>query len=512
MDSSLTHLFFWMLFTLVILANVALLGYILSKKAGMVGLVVLVTLAAIVCLGSTLLGWAGLVFAIVVILIFGSVIAAQVAGKRGAAAFGLTWVGWCALCIFGYQTFAQEAYQVAFSKNYPEAYQSGFLRVYRETFGQIPPEADVLLRPQAARKAGYQAGVQAEVQAKHEAGGRAGQLTGPAGLVLITLPILILFELGAYALSQKLLPFGGTITRQDRLNAFRVLLTYTFGTNYAYFAVKDRKKILRVPSRTDSSVFAGPGMIITSCDHTVVTSDGVSIKGIKDPGLSFTELSEEITEVIDLRFQQRAFAVEALTKDGIRIKTTSTVSFRIHAGDDWPEPGHSFPFRKSAVFNAVRERPIEHLQEQNKVIQHRLAWDEMVSVLATQVARQVIGDYAFDDLCGRDADPRQEIIAELHEQLKDKLRPLGIQVTSCVVGDLLPVDDQLVQRRIENWQAEWTHRILGETARQEAEYARVAESARAQAQAGTIFTIRSGLAGMFASLDEADFLRDLSRS
>jgi hypothetical protein len=238
--------------------------------------------------------------------------------------------------------------------------------------------------------------------------------------------------------------------------------------------------------------FAGPGIVITSCDHTAVISTGTRITQVLDPGLSFTGLNESIAEIMDLRFQLRAFPVKARTKDGIHIEVMTSVPFRIQAGDDFPEMGKSFPFRKSEVLNVVRKQPIDRSKEKQGEIR---MWDEQVSIVAPQVVRRIISRYAFDDLCAPyqpQRDPRQEIIKELRQQLKDELAELGIQALGGGISNLLPVDTRLLQQRIDNWQAEWARRMTAETGRGEAEYIRLVESARAQAQAEMIRTISEG--------------------
>ena len=196
--------------------------------------------------------------------------------------------------------------------------------------------------------------------------GYVAQPDGPIGLLLIALPSLTLLWMGGYFLSQIVLPLNDDAPQRIDLLAFRALITYTLGSNYPYYAVENRKKIARAPGNPFQHFFAGPGIVMTSCDHTVVITNDIKITEVPEPGLSFTGLFETIDEIIDLRLQLRAFHVEAITKDGIRIKVLTFVPFRIQAGEDWPESGKPFPFRKSAVFKAVQEQLIEPLREQKE--------------------------------------------------------------------------------------------------------------------------------------------------
>jgi len=319
-----------------------------------------------------------------------------------------------------------------------------------------------------------------------------------AGLVLITLPSVALFWIGAYWLAPKLLPLRDKAPRSDRLKSLRALLTYTLGTNYPYYTVENRKATTQVKGNPFQQFFAGPGIVITSCDHTVIVTNNFKITQIPDPGLAFTERYEAINEVVDLRAQLHAFTIEAITKDGIRIKVLTFVPFRIYAGD-WPRSGAAFPLRKSAAFQAVQARLIEPLREQKDgaVVENRQthAWDETVDIVATRIVRRIVSEYAFDDLCAPyqpQREPRNEIIQRLRQDLKNELSTVGIEPLGGGISNLLPADDQLLQQRIGNWQAEWERRITAEIGRGEADYIRMVESARAQAQAEMIRTISEG--------------------
>jgi len=319
-----------------------------------------------------------------------------------------------------------------------------------------------------------------------------------AGLVLIALPSVALFWIGAYWLAPKLLPLRDKAPRSDRLKSLRALLTYTLGTNYPYYTVENRKATQQAKGNPFQHFFAGPGIVMTSCDHTVIVTNNFKITQIPDPGFTFTGRYENINEVVDLRAQLHAFTVEAITKDGIRIKVLTFVPFRIYAGD-WPRSGAAFPLRKSAAFQAVQARLVEPLREQKDgaTVENRQThtWDETVDIVATQIVRRIVSEYTFDDLCAPyqpQREPRNEIIQRLRQDLKNELGAVGIEPLGGGISNLLPADNQLLQQRIGNWQAEWERRITAEIGKGEADYIRMVESARAQAQAEMIRTISEG--------------------
>jgi SPFH domain / Band 7 family len=517
MSDPLSAFTFAMVSALIVIIGAMALGYLLGKGMGAITLFVISVAAAYFCLfGALLAGWPGLIIAMILVAGMGALLGRSLSGQRGALVVSLMWIGWCVLGIFGYQMAYQPAYhlivdqdkdhvisQAAYDAAYLQAYNRTYLRTRKDVVRVAGIAAGEKAGEVAGEKAGKVAGEKARKAAEdalRQAGREAGRQAGPYGFVLIALPNVALFWVGAYALSQKLLPFGDRVSRAYRLQAFRALLTYTLGTNGAYYVVENRKPTKRVSGDQSRRFLAGPGIVITGCDHTVVISDGIKIKGVQDPGVSFTKGFERVEEAIDLRVQVRVFDVEALTKDGLRIKVRISVPFRIQAGSQWPELNTSFPFRKSAVFNAVRRQPVEHshetLQGKTVEIRQRRSWDEVVSIAATQVIRRIISTYSFDELCAPyelQRDPRKEIVDKLQRQVKEELEPVGIQVIGGGVSNLLPVDNRLLQQRMDNWQAEWTRRTAIEMGKADAEYIRMIESARAQAQAEMIRTISEGL-------------------
>ncbi len=495
-----------------------LLGYALDRIGGAILLAGLSSLGLVFCfVGAAFYDWTGFYAAMLLVAGLAFLLGILISGKRrGGILFSLLWLGLCAVCVLGYRSTYDEAFaaaqQKAYLTNYKIAYRADYQTAYAKTYRAVYQDAGRLAAEAAARQAGQQAGRIAGEAAVLLLSQQAGQQAGPLGLYLISFPMVIIFWGAAIFISQQSLPFSDPVAWNDRLLAFQALITYLLGTNYPYYAIENRKATVRAPGNESLESFAGPGIIISSCDHTVIISDETQIKAVKRPGLSFTEISETIEQVIDLRIQQRVFQVEALTKDGIRVKVPTGVVFRLHPDWPpaspspssktrlWPEPGKPFPYKSEAIFSALQQQPIEHLHEERggKVVQvkQKRTWDEMVSTIAARVIRRVISEYTFDDLCAPhspDRKPRQEIAGKLEQQLQKELESIGIEVVGSGISNLLPADEALLQQRIANWQAEWERRMATEMGQSNAEYIRLVENARAQAQAEMIRTISDGL-------------------
>jgi regulator of protease activity HflC (stomatin/prohibitin superfamily) len=323
-----------------------------------------------------------------------------------------------------------------------------------------------------------------------------GDRGGWLGLLTITLPGLILFWLHLYRVSNYILPYRDG---QQRWKGFRSLLTFNVGTNFPYHVVENRKLIQRVPGNPFRSFFAGPGIVLTGCDHVAVLSDGVKIRPIQEPGLVLMDRLDQVVQIVDLRTQLAAFDVEALTKDGIRIKVLTFVPFKIGVGDKVPELGKSFPFDQDSIVRAMYWQPLElerKKQEDRVTIERRkIQWHELVPFEATRILRDIISRYTFDKLCAPyepGEDPRLKIKEELATQIKEKMRPLGIDVVGGGIANLEPTNSQVIARRIDNWRAEWARRVMVSRGKGEAEAQRLLGQAQAQAQAEIIRTLSRG--------------------
>jgi len=327
-------------------------------------------------------------------------------------------------------------------------------------------------------------------------GHRAG---GWVGLLAITLPAVTVFWLSLYYLARFILPLDED---QSVLTALRCLLTFLAGTNYPYYAMEGREKVERVPGNQFSLFFAGPGIFLTSPDHVVAVSDGLNFKGVRGPGVVFTHLWEVIQEPMDLRPQQRAYPVEAVTKDGILVKVNTFGPFQLDTGKQQPEPGKPFPVRARSVFKAFHERPMEIKRDEHRgeVVEERKRrrWDELYEVVGTRVIQDIIAEYEFNELCeplDPSKDPRVEIAAKYWTRMEQELSRYGIKVPGGGISNLLPADEDVVpQRRIMNWQAQWQRKMLERLGLAEAEAERLIGQTRAQVQAEMIQSISEALA------------------
>ena len=301
---------------------------------------------------------------------------------------------------------------------------------------------------------------------------------------------------------------------KQRREALRCLLTYAMGTNYPYHVVIDEKIQERTEDdrtwlpwkdklikRLDGDAFgdflAGPGIVLTGCDQAVVLSTGLKFKGAKGPGVVFTGMSDNLTHVIDLRVQLRAFPVTARTKDGIAVRVFTFTPFRMGRGKDEPKLGKGFPYRTSDVFKAIQAQMVEHKdpsQVPENLESHE--WYDLPKVIGERAVREAISQYNFDDLYAPfelhtdpSQHPRSKIDKALQKALEQELPKIGLQRVGSGISNLEPEDPRVIEQRIEAWTADWKRKIMLQQAAGQSRRLQLVEQARAQAQVDVIVDI-----------------------
>jgi regulator of protease activity HflC (stomatin/prohibitin superfamily) len=244
----------------------------------------------------------------------------------------------------------------------------------------------------------------------------------------------------------------------------------------------------------ESGFGIGPGFIISDCNYAVAVSSNTKFKGVKGPGVIFTDYADQIMQTVDLRPQLRAFPVEAVTKDGIRIKTLAFTPCKIDSRGKAPALGEPLPYSAAAGFKAIRSQEMRHEnQGQTRDRMKGYQWEELPRLIATRILQDVISRYNFDELYGPyqpGGDPqRKKIAGELAGQLREELKEMGIELVGGGVSDLQPADPDVYVKRAENWAQEWEYKIARQKSESQAEWFKMVERARMEAQADLILAI-----------------------
>ena len=436
----------------------ALFGALLSRKGwskrgcGAAIMAFLALIATGICVGAfAWRKWTGLSVAIPLVTVAGAFLGSKLGKRRGGLFVALLWLGYCVTCAVGYWA------------------------------------------------------------------------AGWVGWLSITLPSVALFWYSLWRFSGGLLPlqmqrqrwrllrdllrrlfdprsFGDEEQRERRYRyqSLRALLTYSLGTNYPYYVVENGELKERVGGNVYKQFFAGPGIVITDPHQAAVITDGMEVKEIGAPGLTLTDVFDRVDQIVDLRTQLKAFHVEALTEDGIRIRVLAFVFFKILTSTQPPGKFWIKGESDKSILQVMRAQPVEKSE--------RRSWDDLVPMVAQRILQDIISQYCFDELCARDQSdwpPHEEITREvIRKEFTKRLKKLftdteqptdvkatkyeGIQIVGAGIANLEPVESSVMQRRIENWRTEWTRKMMTRMGEGATEAMRLTSQARAQGQAEVI--------------------------
>jgi regulator of protease activity HflC (stomatin/prohibitin superfamily) len=318
------------------------------------------------------------------------------------------------------------------------------------------------------------------------------------GVILLVSLVLSsgVFMLGLRLTSGYLLPLPEGEHWREMLGFLR---DFAQGYNFPGYVVVDElydedKVELRVPGDRFSEFANAPGFAISDANYAMAISSNIKFKGVKGPGVVFIRYADQVTQTVDLRPQLRAFPVEAVTKDGIQIKTLVFTPCRIDTRGKPPRLGEHLPYSSAAGFKAIRAQEMRHQGPgQTPDSKKRYKWEELSRSIATRILQDIISRYEFDELYGPyrpgGDPPRKDIAKELVQRLRGELKQIGIELIGGGISDLQPADPEVYVKRAQNWKEEWMYKIALQKTEGQAEWIKMVERARLEAQADLILSL-----------------------
>ncbi|MFW6063485.1 MAG: hypothetical protein ACOC9V_04845 [Chloroflexota bacterium] len=228
----------------------------------------------------------------------------------------------------------------------------------------------------------------------------------------------------------------------------------------------------------------------------LILGRGIRFSRAAGPGYVHLQKGERIEEVVDLRRQERQQVVQAMTRDGIELEATITVSFRIRrAGESEgirtppPAPGTvPYPYDREAAFRLSYADGMGSTSE--------IPWNERIHPRAAALLVAELATYRLDELflpvpdevmveaagrateegatpAGADSGEKTVVspIQTITHAVTTKLRDEELlQVFDCNEADECPVEilevsidrlqppDDVMEERIESWQDAWQRR------------------------------------------------------
>jgi hypothetical protein len=245
-------------------------------------------------------------------------------------------------------------------------------------------------------------------------------------------PILLLLWMAFFA--QFVLPVR---TTQDRQKVFSRLRTDLFGGHGPALFIENGV----IKEHSGERLKKGPGVVWLDSASAAVTRTAVKIKQTLGPGVHFIDSGENIAGTLDLHIQtqtlepkatddlfaddgdddldegyehaqDRRKMVSALTRDGIEIIPTISISFRVDTG--FPkdnEPGSRFGYRTGITRKAKENEEKDKVAIRKAILgegvnpnvlsdmtRRRVAWNELPASLAVDVWREYASKFTLDDM------------------------------------------------------------------------------------------------------------------
>lgn len=222
------------------------------------------------------------------------------------------------------------------------------------------------------------------------------------------------------------------------------------------------------------------------------------------PGYVRLRPGESISEVIDLRQQQRQQEVTVITRDGIPLKTSVSVTFRVQQ----PESRGPFPFERDALFCLTNANSVRSDNES-------IPWHERICPLAAEILIDEIGERPLDELFEL-TDLTYSPLIDVQSNVEDKLRAQiqdlfscsalrePVELVSVGIRDLIP-PDKLMEQRIELWKESWKPFTSRQEFEGKAEASEYLHAARARTQVEMIDKLAREMAMFDNPLDDGDW-------
>jgi hypothetical protein len=183
-----------------------------------------------------------------------------------------------------------------------------------------------------------------------------------------------------------------------------------------------------------------------------------------------------------------------MSKEGIPVTCEADIAFQIDGGQQPPTEVEPYPATQEKVFTAATSAWI---REASRIRQKRnMNWSDRVIFEAECALRAILAQYTLDRLIGLmspgTSNPREEIRAQLEEELSLQAPALGARILGVELGDIR-AKDEVTQQWIEAWKSRWERWVTERQAMGKAKQAEQLENAKTRAQVMMLTTISEAL-------------------
>jgi len=300
---------------------------------------------------------------------------------------------------------------------------------------------------------------------------------------------LVLISQGAFwasiaLVSRSLFPLR---TLHKWLGAIRALTSFIFDFNLASYVVDGGKVEMRIPGQLSPRL--GSGVVLVGVVNAAVMQTAIHFTRVIGPGVEFMRRFERIKTAVDLHNQMRLAKIQASTKDAVPLETLVFCLFRIDPGENPEKASRDFAHDPKNI------RQVVYGREGRAAEDEKYAWDDYALQVVISRFREIIARFRLDQLFEPNAPqqvPRLAITSLLNTAVRNDLSQRGIEMLWAGYGTL-QFADQVVQQRVESWQAEWTAQAESRRAIGAAEADRQIQTAWSAAQWELVQGLINGL-------------------
>lgn len=241
----------------------------------------------------------------------------------------------------------------------------------------------------------------------------------------------------------------------------------------------------------------GPGRVIVGNSDAAITEYNGRFCRVLGPGAHRLRSFEYVSDVVDLRPQERHGEIHAMTRDGIGVSVDVSVTFRIdrddrHFGDetgsngDAPRPTKEqlYLFGQRAVAQAAYD---ETLVPDSQGSQTRgaqaLLWSSRPLTVVAREFRQALSETPLVELFDPGSSERAlhaNLLKNIRRDSRASLHDDGIELISLHLGPL-QAQEEVLTKNLNGWRSFWQeHRIREQES--EAQTAALAKRARIEAE------------------------------
>jgi hypothetical protein len=235
--------------------------------------------------------------------------------------------------------------------------------------------------------------------------------------------------------------------------------------------------------------------ILPSYQSLAITK-GPKYERAAGPGYVRLFPGETVAQIIDLRVQKRSVPVQAMTRDGIPIETSVSVTYQVRMSERPQGAMVPYPYDPEALFGV---NYLSNYRSEAGVLE----WGERIGRKAASILVSELAQYALDELYQPShtaVSPRKRITGRVAQKLKSEFEPRGVTILGAGAGRL-KVPDEVVDQLINNWQTEWQRRISEVEAATENAAMRRMKLAQARAEIEIIVTLTESIQAMQSSED-----------